>query len=75
MFPPLPTDSLEQRIVDGFAECIDPAPVAARGLGATRVTDCLWGALDGVNDAGLAVSLLVATMEDSAAQQQPRDTP
>jgi N-methylhydantoinase B len=28
-----------------FTECIHPAPVAARGLGATRVTDCLWGAL------------------------------
>ena len=28
-----------------FVECTHPAPVAARGLGATRVTDCLWGAL------------------------------
>ncbi len=28
-----------------FVDCTHPAPVAARGLGATRVTDCLWGAL------------------------------
>jgi N-methylhydantoinase B len=28
-----------------FAHCTHPAPVAARGLGAMRTTDCLWGAL------------------------------
>ena len=28
-----------------FVDCTHPAPVAARGLGATRTTDCLWGAL------------------------------
>ncbi|MGI9332469.1 MAG: hydantoinase B/oxoprolinase family protein, partial [Gammaproteobacteria bacterium] len=28
-----------------FVHCTHPAPVAARGLGATRATDCLWGAL------------------------------
>ena len=28
-----------------FVDCTHPAPVAARGLGATRATDCLWGAL------------------------------
>ena len=28
-----------------FAHCTHPAPVAARGLGASRVTDCIWGAL------------------------------
>ena len=28
-----------------FVHCTHPAPVAARGLGATRVTDCIWGAL------------------------------
>ena len=32
-------------IPGSFVECTHPAPVAARGLGATRVTDCLWGAL------------------------------
>ncbi|MCP5150738.1 MAG: hydantoinase B/oxoprolinase family protein [Ectothiorhodospiraceae bacterium] len=28
-----------------FVDCTHPAPVAARGLGAARATDCLWGAL------------------------------
>lgn len=28
-----------------FAHCTHPAPMAARGLGAMRTTDCLWGAL------------------------------
>ena len=28
-----------------FVDCTHPAPVAARGLGVMRVTDCLWGAL------------------------------
>ena len=28
-----------------FAHCTHPAPVAARGLGAMRTTDCVWGAL------------------------------
>ena len=28
-----------------FVDCKHPAPVAARGLGGFRVTDCLWGAL------------------------------
>ena len=28
-----------------FVHCTHPAPVAARGLGASRVTDCVWGAL------------------------------
>ncbi len=28
-----------------FVDCTFPAPVAARGLGVMRVTDCLWGAL------------------------------
>ena len=28
-----------------FVDCTSPAPVAARGLGASRVTDCIWGAL------------------------------
>lgn len=28
-----------------FVHCTHPAPVAARGLGASRVTDCVWGAV------------------------------
>ena len=28
-----------------FSHCTHPAPVAARGLGAMRTTDCVWGAL------------------------------
>ena len=28
-----------------YVECTPPAPVAARGLGSARVTDCMWGAL------------------------------
>ena len=28
-----------------FVDCTHPAPVAARGLGAIRAADCLWGAL------------------------------
>ena len=51
MDPSIPSNEgffrpIEVRTEPGsFVDCTHPAPVAARGLGVMRVTDCLWGAL------------------------------